>query len=178
MPFELQPVLEGNLLSLRPLRPEDFDELYAVASDPRIWEQHPVPDRYRHEVFSGFFREAIECGGALIASDRKDGRAIGSSRFDNYDAAAREIEIGWTFLARSHWGGGYNREMKHLMLCHAFQFVDRVDLSCWSAESALAKGHGKDRRRSCSGSRRDKSGRDNFMYQITASQYRQSPLLP
>jgi RimJ/RimL family protein N-acetyltransferase len=41
MPFELQPTLKGALLVLRPLRPEDFDALYAVASDPLIWEQHP-----------------------------------------------------------------------------------------------------------------------------------------
>ena len=33
---------------------------------------------------------------------------------------------GWTFLARSHWGGEYNREMKRLMLDHAFRFVGRV----------------------------------------------------
>ena len=31
-----------------------------------------------------------------------------------------------TFLARAYWGGAYNREMKRLMLAHAFQFVDRV----------------------------------------------------
>ena len=36
MPFDLQPVLHGELLRLRPLRPEDWDALYAVAADPRI----------------------------------------------------------------------------------------------------------------------------------------------
>jgi RimJ/RimL family protein N-acetyltransferase len=34
---------------------------------------------------------------------------------------AREIEIGWTFLARRHWGGHINGEIKRLMLIHAFQ---------------------------------------------------------
>ena len=38
----------------------------------------------------------------------------------------REVEIGWTFLARSHWGGATNREVKRLMLDHAFGFVDTV----------------------------------------------------
>ena len=41
MSFDLQPVLKGKLLELRPLRPEDFNDLYAVGSDPLIWEQHP-----------------------------------------------------------------------------------------------------------------------------------------
>jgi N-acetyltransferase len=52
MPFDLQPVLKGQLLELRPLRPEDFTELYPVASDPLIWEQHANKDRYKEEVFS------------------------------------------------------------------------------------------------------------------------------
>jgi RimJ/RimL family protein N-acetyltransferase len=126
MTFDLQSTLKGELLELRPLRPEDCDELFAVASDPLIWEQHPDNDRFKEEVFKEFFRGALESGGALIALDRKDGRVIGSSRFHGYDAEKSEIEIGWTFLARSHWGGTYNREMKRLMLGHAFRFVESV----------------------------------------------------
>src|SRR3954468_23179415 len=81
MPFALQPTLTGDLLELRPLRPEDFDDLYAVASDPLIWEQHPHSDRYKPDVFAAFFREALDSGGAFLVTDVKDGRVIGSSRF-------------------------------------------------------------------------------------------------
>jgi RimJ/RimL family protein N-acetyltransferase len=126
MPFELQPVLIGELVELRPLREEDFPTLFAVASDPLIWEQHPQPDRYTEPVFRQLFRGGMESGGAFIVVDRKDGRLIGSSRFAEYDETKSEIEIGWTFLARSHWGGRHNREMKRLMLAHAFRFVRRV----------------------------------------------------
>jgi RimJ/RimL family protein N-acetyltransferase len=126
MTFELQPTLPGALLSLKPLRPEDFDALYAVACDPLIWEQHPVSTRYQEPVFRGYFRDALLSGGALLVTDNKHGQVIGSSRFHGYSEQAREIEIGWTFLARSHWGGLYNREMKRLMLQHAARFVDRV----------------------------------------------------
>jgi RimJ/RimL family protein N-acetyltransferase len=126
MPFDLQPTLEGKLLSLRPLRPEDFQDLYAVASDPLIWEQHPNNDRHELEVFKEFFKDAIESGGALVAIDPNNGRIIGSSRFHEYQEQESEIEIGFTFLARSHWGGAYNGEMKQLMLRHAFQFVESV----------------------------------------------------
>ena len=124
--FELQPTLLGELLELRPLRPDDFDELFAVASDPLIWEQHPARDRGEEGPFRIFFREALEAGGALVAIDRRDGRIIGSSRFHGFDPATSEVEIGWTFLARKYWGGLYNREMKRLMLSHAFRFVDQV----------------------------------------------------
>jgi len=126
VPFELQPVLTGDLIELRPLRADDFPALFAVASDPLIWEQHPEPDRCTEPVFRRFFSGAIESGGAFVVIDRRDGRMIGSSRYADYNEAKSEIEIGWTFLARAHWGGVYNGEMKRLMLTHAFRFVRRV----------------------------------------------------
>ncbi len=126
MAFDLQPTLRGDLLELRPLQPEDWEALFAAASDPLIWEQHPERERYTEEVFRRFFREAMESGGAFAAIDLKDGAVIGSSRFHGYDEAASEVEIGWTFLARSHWGGRYNGEMKRLMMGHAFRFVESV----------------------------------------------------
>jgi N-acetyltransferase len=121
---ELQPHLVGDLLELRPLRPEDWEDLFAAGSDPLIWEQHPARNRYKEEHFKEYFRGALESGGAFVVVDRKTGKIVGSSRYCN--PAKREIEIGWTFLARSHWGGAYNGEMKRLMLSHAFQFVDSV----------------------------------------------------
>jgi RimJ/RimL family protein N-acetyltransferase len=126
--FELQPHLIGDLLEVRPLRPEDWESLFAVASDPLIWEQHPASDRYQEEVFKEFFREALESGGAFVVIERKTQKIIGSSRYFAFDPGKREIEIGWTFLARSYWGGKYNGELKRLMLDHAFRFVESVVL--------------------------------------------------
>lgn len=170
MPFDLQPTLKGQLVELRPLRAEDFHDLYAVASDPLIWEQHPVRDRYKPEVFRAFFREALECGGTLIASDAKEAKIIGSSRYHGYNEEQSEIEIGWTFLARSHWGGLYNGEMKRLMLRHAFRFVERVVFLVgpknFRSQKAVEKIGGV-----LSGSRLDGGGRESLVYQITASAF-------
>jgi N-acetyltransferase len=167
MSFDLQPILEGELLDLRPLRPEDSRDLYAVASDPLIWEQHPNSDRHKEEVFKEFFREALESGGALIANDSKDGRVVGSSRFYGYDSDKSEIEIGWTFLARSHWGGVYNREMKQLMLRHVFRFVKSVVFLVGPrnvrSQRAMEKIGGVR-----VGSRLDAAGRESVVYRITA----------
>ena len=126
MSFDLQPNLRGELIELRPLAPEDWDDLFSVASDPLIWEQHPESDRYKEDVFKVFFREALECGGAFVIIDKKTQQIIGSTRFHGYDPQKSEIEIGWTFLARNYWGGRYNRELKDLMLAHAFKFVESV----------------------------------------------------
>ena len=125
MSFDLQPNLKGELIELRPLTSEDWDDLFSVASDPLIWEQHPESDRYKEDVFKVFFREALESRGAFVIIDKR-GRIIGSTRFYGYDPEKSEIEIGWTFLARKYWGGRYNRELKQLMLDHAFKFVENV----------------------------------------------------
>jgi RimJ/RimL family protein N-acetyltransferase len=63
---------------------------------------------------------------AFAILDRQTGRIIGSSRYHDYRPDIGEVEIGWAFIARSHWGGAYNREIKDLMLAHAFGFVDTV----------------------------------------------------
>lgn len=153
------------------MRQEDFDDLYAVASDPLIWQQHPARDRYEPEVFTKFFREGLDSGGALVAMDCRDGRMIGTSRFHGYDATRSEIEIGWSFLARSHWGGVYNREMKRLMLGHAFQFVDRVVFLVgpqnFRSQRAMEKIGGVH-----FGTRPDARGWDSLVYQITREAFR------
>jgi N-acetyltransferase len=165
MPFDRQPVLKGSRLELRPLRAEDFDELYRAAADPLVWELHPVRDRYKEEVFRQYFRDALESGGALVALDAKTGSVIGSSRFHGYDEAKSEIEIGWTFLKRSHWGGVYNGEMKQLMLGHAFRFVESVIFivgpnNLRSQKAVLKIGGVRD------GSRFDDTGIESFVYRI------------
>lgn len=128
-----------------------------------------MKDRYKEEVFKGFFSEALESGGALIAIDAKGGEIIGSSRFYGYDKEKSEIEIGWTFLARSNWGGVYNKEMKDLMLRHAFKFVKRVIFFVGSqnvrSQRAVEK-IGAVRVRSRL--RSDGSGQDSVVYEITA----------
>ncbi len=167
MSFDYQPVLKGELLELRPLRSENYGDLYAVAADPLIWEQHPVSNRHEQAVFEGFFREAMDTGGALVAIDARTRQVIGSSRFHGYDPGKSEVEIGWTFLAKSHWGGTSNGEMKRLMLQHAFRFVNRVVFVIGPqnlrSQRAVEKIGGIR-----TGSRPDESGTDNYVYSITA----------
>ena len=123
--MDLQPHLVGELIELRPLRPDDWDALFAAASDPKIWELHPVPLRYTENIFREYFREALASRGALVAVDRKTQKIIGSSRYVWHEGES-ELEIGWTFLERAYWGGAYNGEMKRLMLAHALAFAEKV----------------------------------------------------
>ena len=124
--FNLQPSLQNEFVKLVPLKETDFDILYKVASDPLIWEQHPTKNRWKREVFENFFVGAIESKGALLIYDSKTNEVIGSSRFYGFDEAKSEISIGYTFYARTHWGGKYNPSAKALMMQHAFQFVKNI----------------------------------------------------
>jgi N-acetyltransferase len=170
---ELQPTLEGSLVRLRPLREDDWDALFAVASDPLIWEQHPESDRYTSQVFRRYFQGALDSGGAFIVLDAKTGEVIGSTRYHGYDPEKREIEIGWTFLARAYWGGVYNREMKELLLRHAFQFVDSVVFLIGPQNIRSQRGTEK------IGAVRDGSqinadGSESFVYRLTRERWQAS----
>ncbi len=121
--------LENDLVKLIPIKEEDFDRLFAVAADPKIWEQHPVKDRYLEEVFrENFFNGAIESGMAFLIVDQKTGEVMGSTRYYDDNPDEPSIAIGWTFIACKYWGGKYNRALKKLMLDYAFQYVDKVYL--------------------------------------------------
>ena len=145
MNFDLQPTLKGQLLELHPLKPEDFEDLYAVAGDPLVWEQHPMWDRYKRDIFERFFAAALESRGAFAVRIAGSGEIIGSSRY--YDLTDSEVFIGYTFLARKCWGGNYNREMKSLMLNHAFKFRETVKFHVGEtntrSQKAMAKIGGK-----------------------------------
>ncbi|MDN4166190.1 GNAT family N-acetyltransferase [Cytophagales bacterium LB-30] len=125
--FPLQPIhLHNDMVVLSPLQENDFETLYAVASDPAVWAQHPNKNRYERAVFQNFFKGALESGGAFLIRDAATGAAIGSSRFYEPDAENKSVLIGYTFYAKSCWGKGFNQAAKKLMLDYAFQFVDRV----------------------------------------------------
>ena len=123
---DLQPTLTGETIELRPTRAKDWDALFAAASDPLVWAVHPAHDRWQEPVFRSYFEDALASRGSLTIRERASGRVMGASRYSTAFVGNGEVEIGWTFLARDHWGGHTNREIKRLMLAHAFRWFDPV----------------------------------------------------
>jgi RimJ/RimL family protein N-acetyltransferase len=170
---DFQPTLIGPTTTIRPIAAEDWIELFAAGSDPEIWRVHPVPDRYTEAGFRKFFDSAVASKTSFVFVDRATGRLVGSSRYYGHEPEASEVEIGWTFLARSHWGGRTNREVKRLMLDHAFTFVDTVVFwvgdQNWRSQGAMTKIGGIKRRglfvRELSGDR------PYFIFEITKGKY-------
>lgn len=126
MTFTLQPTLENDIILLSPLAETDFELLFAAASDPKIWEQHPNKDRWKREVFQLFFEGALQSKGAYKIIDKASNKVAGSTRFYDYDEKENSILIGYTFYATEYWGKGNNYAVKAMMLDYVFQFVDRV----------------------------------------------------
>ncbi|GAA4774142.1 MULTISPECIES: GNAT family N-acetyltransferase [Flavobacterium] len=124
--MNLQPTLKDDSVVLYPLQKTDFEELYKVASDPLVWEQHPNKDRYKREVFQNFFDGAMQSKGAFKIVDIASGETIGSTRFYDLDTNNNSVLIGYTFYGRNYWGSSYNPKVKKLMMDYAFQFVDTI----------------------------------------------------
>ncbi|MFM8741917.1 MAG: GNAT family N-acetyltransferase [Cytophagales bacterium] len=125
--MNLQPThLRDKLIRLVPLHAQHFEALFAAASDPLIWEQHPTKDRYKREVFQQFFDSAIAGKAAFLVLELDTNKVIGSSRYYDYNGKQKSVAIGYTFLTRHYWGGRYNHSLKKLMMDYAFESVDAI----------------------------------------------------
>jgi RimJ/RimL family protein N-acetyltransferase len=172
---DFQPTLVGPTITVRPVSAGDWPEMFAAGSDQEIWKVHPVPDRYTKAGFRKFFDGAVSSKMAFAFVDRATNRVIGSSRYHGHDPVLNEIEIGWTFIARSHWGGRANREVKRLMLDHAFTFEDTVIFwvgeQNWRSQGAMTKIGGVKREGLFT---REVSGTTPyFVFEITKGRYQQ-----
>lgn len=126
MAISIQTTLENEALLLQPLQEVDFNALYEVACDSKIWEQHPNKDRWQMAEFQKFFDAAIESKGAFKIMHKVTDTIIGSSRYYNYYAEKDYILIGYTFYNVTSWGTGINTAVKKLMLDYIFQYVSTV----------------------------------------------------
>lgn len=87
--LDLQPTLAGTHITLRPLAAQDFGQLFAAASDPLVWTQHPDPARGTREGFPAFFESALQSKACLVAMDVARRSVIGWPRYSNYTLGGR-----------------------------------------------------------------------------------------
>ena len=172
---DFQPTLIGPTITIRPIVSGDWTELYAAGSDPEIWKVHPVSNRYTETEFRKFFDGAVHSKMGFVFVERASGRLIGSSRYYGFEPESSEIEIGWTFIVRGWWGGAANREVKRLMLDHAFTFVDTVVFwvgeENWRSQGAMTKIGGIKREGLFTRDSQDKT--PYVIFEIAKSRYQQ-----
>jgi RimJ/RimL family protein N-acetyltransferase len=134
--MKIEPVtLEGEFVRLESLSLEKhFADLCAVGLDPEIWRWSPKQIKTEADL-QNYIETALDeqrRGVSLPFATvlKETGKAIGSTRFGNIDAANKRIEIGWTWIGLAFQRTFVNTEAKFLMLRHAFETwnCNRVEL--------------------------------------------------
>ncbi len=175
--FDLQPItLSSDLIKLVPLKEDDFEKLFAVASDPLIWEQHPTRNRYQRDVFQNYFNGAVESKGAFVVYDTKTNEVVGSSRYYELDGVNNTVKIGYTFIGRKYWGKGYNTSLKSLMMNYAFQFVDSIifEIGANNTRSQIAIGRiGAIKIREADVAYSGEKANKNFIYKVNKTDWKE-----
>lgn len=122
----LEPVpLLGQIVLLEPLRREHAEELHSAAAEDELWKymgmQAHTPDALQRWVELRIQDMVAHTAIAYVIRDVKTRRAIGSTSLFDYARAHRRIEIGHTWLGKSHRGTKANAEAKLLLLYHSFE---------------------------------------------------------
>ncbi|GGW38221.1 acetyltransferase [Streptomyces lucensis JCM 4490] len=142
-------MIEGKLVRLRALRPEDLDAQLRWRNDPEVvhWATGGQPR------FGPVTREALERfhearlledprdGAVLTVEERVDGRVIGMADYRDADPFTGRATVGITIGERDRWGGGYGTEALALLLDHLFgaRNLRRVELDTWSGNERAMK---------------------------------------
>jgi ribosomal-protein-alanine N-acetyltransferase len=122
--MNVQPVrLEGSSLILDPLTPEHA---------PALWPKAD-PDLFRHtlewprdgsaEAFEEWLRNSLTLPASLhfIILVKPELEPVGMTGYLDIRPVHRGLEIGRTWIAKSHQGTRVNPESKYLLLRHAFE---------------------------------------------------------
>jgi RimJ/RimL family protein N-acetyltransferase len=118
--------LPGTFVTLEPLEERHASDLFAAMQDEEVCRYLSWPPPIRLEETLTLVREAREAmarNQSIVFAQvwNETGQAIGSTRLLDVRPADRQVEIGATFLARSHWRTPANTESKLLFLTHCFE---------------------------------------------------------
>ncbi len=136
------PGLQHADIRLEPLGAGHLEDLReACAADPAIW------DIYSYSMLGDAFDrwwEGLGASGWQMWAVLEAGRLVGTTGLYADPRLKGVIEIGGTYLAPAARGGGVNRTMKWLALCHLFQTGTRrvefrVDARNLRSQAAVLK---------------------------------------
>jgi RimJ/RimL family protein N-acetyltransferase len=119
-------VLAGTYVTLEPIEERHAPDLFAAMQDEEVCRYLSWPPPTRLDETLALVREAREAmarNQSIVFAQvwNETGQAIGSTRLLDVRPADRQVEIGATFLARSHWRTPANTESKLLVLTHCFE---------------------------------------------------------
>jgi len=117
--------LRGNYVELHPLGPPHGEQLAEAIAVNDLWRlalaDLPAPHGMSQYIAEALAQQSAGRTLPFAIIDRSTGRAVGSTRFLNYEPAHRRIEIGATWLGTPWQRTAFNTEAKLLLLTHAFE---------------------------------------------------------
>jgi RimJ/RimL family protein N-acetyltransferase len=123
-------VLEGNTVSLLPLKKEHAQALIQAASDGQLWNlwYTSVPDASSIHLHIETALSEQETGNGLpfVVVDNSTQKIVGSTRFCHADSLNKRVEIGFTWYAKSYQRTQTNTECKYLLLSYAFEELSAI----------------------------------------------------
>jgi RimJ/RimL family protein N-acetyltransferase len=117
--------LEGTNVKLEPLEKKHKDSLVEVIKDGNLWELFvtlvPKPEDIEKFIDDALFAQENGDGLTFVTINKQNNKIVGSTRFMKANLPYKKIEIGYTFIAKSHQKTRVNTEAKLLMLTYAFE---------------------------------------------------------
>ena len=114
-------MLNGERVTLRPVRPEDYPKLYEWRIDIALWmdlsTNPPYPMTFA-DFTAIYDRLALDKEMSEFAVE-VDGELVGRCGMFGYDHLARSAEVGISF-GPEHRGKGYGRDTLRVLLDYAF----------------------------------------------------------
>jgi RimJ/RimL family protein N-acetyltransferase len=184
-PIRVDPkaVLEGRGIRLEPLGADHEAALKLAAADGALWTLNytsvPEPENTRAYIEAALADCAKGTRIPWVVRNLANGQIVGSTSYHDIVPAARRVEIGYTWYARSCQRTQINTACKLRLMEHAFDTLGcivvgwRTDILNLRSQAAIerlgAKKDGVVRRHQ---PRRDGSVRDTVIYSVTDEEWR------
>lgn len=110
---------------MRPLEETDLEAMYIHTVDPLMWTYFTsdlsIKAELKKWILAGIALGQQKKRLAFAIIDREKDAVIGSSSLGNISVRDQRVEIGWTWIAPSYQGKGFNAEAKRLLLDYCFE---------------------------------------------------------
>ncbi|GAB3820010.1 GNAT family N-acetyltransferase [Pontibacter rugosus] len=134
MDYRKNLVLQNEYVLLRRYQLNDLNQIASVAFDEDVWRFMPtrISNQQELQAWASTVAQGFSSGTryTFVIIDKASGKITGSTSYGNISLPDKRLEIGWTWLSRTHRGTGLNRHCKYLLLRYAFEELEmeRVEL--------------------------------------------------
>jgi len=120
-------ILENDRVRLSPLTLNNYTKLQSVAAEHKLVQYSPsdieTPVALRTYVKIALEQQKQRSSFPFIIYDKQARAYAGCTRYMNIDHKNKVLEIGSTWIGEKFQGSGLNKQMKHLLINHAFNIL-------------------------------------------------------